>query len=390
MAGLSALYFPYAQTRLETLKEAALYFDEIYCIDPEAIGGKPGFANRPIEQTAESEYSELWQLVNAGVCRVKRPEEVRSQWDSLLTESVIADLQDKSYIQLCARSGWETWSLAETKMSGDLVHELIDLAENVRQDLPSSVRRWISDRVLFTEHTFTEGFHMGQEVRYVTLPFVLGESILVNLAMCACATLEVSPLSDERFHYLVLKTKYERAQRDRELRELLATETVIQSATETALVREVMRTALPPVGDLPADKVLKLRDKFKNQLDDFRVEMAALVEEIQEQLWEPSFDARIKQVVNTKLRPRLRALKWDLQDERDRYWMEEASGRVVRESKASWVTSVLIGAPLPGILLGVGRSAFNLFSGWLSHKRQERALKRNGLTYLLQIQRAYA
>lgn len=151
-----------------------------------------------------------------------------------------------------------------------------------------------------------------------------------------------------------------------------------------------MRTALPPVGDLPADKVLKLRDKFKNQLDDFRVEMAALVEEIQEQLWEPSFDARIKQVVNTKLRPRLRALKWDLQDERDRYWMEEASGRVVGESKASWVTSVLIGAPLPGILLGVGRSAFNLFSGWLSHKRQERALKRNGLTYLLQIQRAYA
>lgn len=236
--------------------------------------------------------------MNAGVCRVKRPEEVRSQWDSLLTESVIADLQDKRYIQLCARSGWETWSLAETKMSGDLVHELIDLAENVRQDLPSSVRRWISDRVLFTEHTFTEGFHMGQEVRYVTLPFVLGESILVNLAMCACATLEVSPLTDERFHYLVLKTKYERAQRDRELRELLATETIIQSATETALVREVMRTALPPVGDLPADKVLKLRDKFKNQLDDFRVEMAALVEEIQEQLWEPSFDARIKQVVN--------------------------------------------------------------------------------------------
>ena len=34
MAGLSALYFPYAQTRLETLKEAVLYFDEIYCIVP--------------------------------------------------------------------------------------------------------------------------------------------------------------------------------------------------------------------------------------------------------------------------------------------------------------------------------------------------------------------
>lgn len=388
MAGLSALYFPYAQTRLETLKEAALYFDEIYCIDPEAISGRPGFANRAIEPTAESEYSEFWQLVNAGVCRAKRPEEVRSQWDNLLTESVIADLQDKHYVQLCARSGWETWSLAETKMSGDLVHELIDLAENVRQDLPSSVRQWISDRALFTEHTFTEGIHMGQDVRYVSLPFVLGESILVNLAMCACATLEVSPLCDERFHYLVLKAKYERAQRDRDLRELLATETVIQSATETALVREVMRTALPPVGDLPADKVLKLRDKFKNQLDDFRVEMAALVEEIQEQLWEPGFDARVKQVVNIKLRPRLRALKWDLQGERDRYWMEEAPGRVVRESKASWVTSVLTGAPLPGILLGVGRLAFSLFSGWLSHKRQERALKRNGLTYLLQIQRA--
>ena len=68
--------------------------------------------------------------------------------------------------------------------------------------------------------------------------------------------------------------------------------------------------------------------------------------------------------------------------------VDDAPG--IEESKASWVTSVLTGAPLPGILLGVGRSVFNLFSRWLSHKRQERALKRNGLTYLLQIQRAHA
>jgi hypothetical protein len=391
MAGLSVLYFPYAYAPLEMLKEAALYFDEIYCIDPTAIGGTPSLADEPIEPTAEpSKWSEFWQLIDAGVCRAKKPEEVRSQWDSLLTESIIADLQDKHYVQLCARSDWDTWSLAYTKLSEGLVDELQRLAKDVCHEIPSSVREWIASQVTFMEPRFREGFHLGESTEYVDLPFVLGESILVNLAMCACASLELSPLTDERFHYHVLKTKYARAQRDQDLRELLAIEGIIQSMTEEALWRDVMRTTLPPICDLPVDRVLDLRHKFKSQLDDFRVEMATLAQEIQEQPWEPNFDARVKQIVNTNLRPRLRALKWDLKRERDRYWREEAPDQLRREIfKADWLINVLTGAPVIGVLLGAGQSLYNLVSSWVRYKKGEQELKRNGLTYLLQIQRVH-
>ncbi len=391
MAQLKALYFPYAQMRLETLKEAALYFDEVYCIDPESMGGRPGTVAGVVEPTAEpSELSELWELVNANVCRAVRPEEVRSQWDDLLAESVAADLQDKRYVQLCARSRWQSWSLAETKMGGDLVHDLVDLARDVPRHLPAGVREWIEDRVTFSVPEFSEGVHMGMDVRYVNLPFVLGESILVNLAMCACAELDASPLTDDRFHYLVLKAKYARARQDPDLSHLLATEGIIQSATEQALVREVMRSTLPAVGDLPAGEVLRIRDKLKSQLDDFRVEMGLVAGEIEEKPWDQAFEARVKQMVNTRLRPRLRALKWDLQGERDRYWMEQVPADVTKVARSGWLTSVLTGTPGAGVILAAGKSLVNVASGWLGHRRQDRALKRNGLTYLVELRRAYA
>jgi hypothetical protein len=336
-----------------------------------------------------SESDEFRMLADAGICKARRPEEVRSQWDGLVTEGVIADLQDRRFVQVCARSGMESWSLAQTKVSGDLVHQLANLAEYVRQDLPPAVREWVANRTPLDKPESREGTHKGEYTMYVKLPFVLGESILINIAMCACAALELTPLTDERFHYLALKSKYFRAHQDQDLRDLLATESVIRNAAEGALVREVMRITLPPVGDLPAAKVLELRRRLRTQLDDFRVEMASMAQQIEENPWHPDFDARVRHIVNTVLRPRLRDLRWELQSERDRYWMQEAPGGVGEELRSGWLTSVLTGAPLAGTLVGAGKALVNLLSGWLQHRRQDRAIKRNGLTYLLQLQRAY-
>jgi hypothetical protein len=405
MGTLAALYFPYASAPLKALKEAALYFDQIYCIDPEAIEGKtqlPQQADAAVSgQPSIEQWREYRALWDAGVCKALRPEQIRSNWDNLLTESVLKDLQDKRYVGLCARSGLGSWSLAETKMGEGLVHHLMDLADNVRSELPGDVHSWIVDRTSFggtrfrevNQVQFREGEYLGQGIRYVDMPFVLAESVLVNLAMCACASLSenisISPLTDERIHYSVLKAKYARAMGDQDMRDLLALEGVIRQAKEGALVKEIFRSAsLPSVGDLPAQKILDLRKKYKDKLADFRVEMSDLVQQVEQEPWSPEFEESIRKTVDTRVRPRMRQLKWDISAERDQYWLETAPAAVGREASSSWIASALAGAPVAGVLLGAGKSAVSLVSSWLGHKKQERAVKRNGLTYLLEVGRS--
>jgi hypothetical protein len=406
MSGLAALYFPYAAAPLRALKEAALYFDEVYCIDPESIEGTsqlPGQQESIItEQASEGQWAELQLLWQAGVCKALRPEQVRSEWNDYLTESVLKDLQDRRYVELCARSGQGSWSIAETKMGMSLVHELMDLADDVRRDLPGNIQGWIEGRTSFdgthfreiNDVKFREGRHHGEGIRYVDMPFVLAESVLVNLAMCTCASLSrdamISPLTNESIHYAVLKAKYERSMRDQNVRDLLVAEGVIQQTKETALVHEVFRSAsLPRVSELPAQKILDIRKKFKDKLDDYRVEMSSIVQQIEQQPWDTDFERAIRTIVNDRIRPNLRQLCWDIKAERDSYWLETLPQGISKEAGSNWLkTVVLAGASVPGLLLDVGRSAINLVPGWLAHKKAERGIRRNGLAYLLDINRA--
>lgn len=194
MSPLAALYFPYASTPLRALKEAALYFDHVYCIDPEAVEGRPQWQELlgtvATDQDILRERDEFRLLRSADICKALHPNEIRSGWDDLLLDSVLKDLQDKRYVQLCARSGYESWSLAVAKISHGLDDSLIELSNNVQSELPPEVRAWVLD------HTSRGGtqFREINEIRsrrdsytgthYMSMPFVLAESILVNLAMC--------------------------------------------------------------------------------------------------------------------------------------------------------------------------------------------------------------
>ena len=119
-------------------------------------------------------------------------------------------------------------------------------------------------------------------VRYIELPFALGESILLNLAMCACVQVDAAPLTDQRLRHNLLKSKYARAMRNTQWKEALVEEGVMQSAAEEALWRRLMGSTLPSVATLPAAEIIRIRKRLASQLEDFRVELAKVAAEIEE------------------------------------------------------------------------------------------------------------
>lgn len=388
MANLNALYYPYASIDAAALKEAALYFNQVVIVDPEAIDGRLALAAPSAVSRSPEELDEVYQLANAGVCKATAPEDIRKQWDGILRENVLADLQDPRYVRLCAKAPWQQWTLSANKVASGLFEHLHDLANGVPEALPTGVRDWVS-------HHFDLA---GSDIRiddegrlYMGVPFILGESIMINLAICACATLNVSPFTDDRWHNRFLNLKYRRLQEDPDpdVRDLLNVGVETQDIVTTALAQEVIRRLLPSVGDLPAEKVLEMRRKYAAQLEDFRTELALLSKRIVESPWSADFKAELRRAVDLEIAPRVRELRWELQAEVDGFRLRSLSGEPPRNA-VEIVTTVLQGVPITGLILAAGRAVLNVARSWLRHRAEVRGLQRNGLTYMLTLRRELA
>src|SRR3954451_7232199 len=211
-------YYPYASfnsDQIPLLKVAALYFDQLVLLDPEAASWARIGAD-PAAQAA------VRLLAGEGLLESVSPAETLAAYQGQILDAVREDMSDQQFLSLCeTRQGIDArgrWTLALAKVPqalrqdqvmrevlGDAAREIArqtgytarDYVEHIEalsylpgntQQVPQVVvqRAHTYDDYSSTGIVFDEGNradHPGANYRYVDLPLALGESIMVNHAI---------------------------------------------------------------------------------------------------------------------------------------------------------------------------------------------------------------
>lgn len=229
-----ALYYPYASFQSnENLKAMILYFDKIHLISPtETSLGHLG-----------SQQSEISNLVSEGIVELISPSELLQEYDAMMTNSIINDMSDLEFSNLAKQSHRRSWEIYSEKVPSNIADFLLRKyfvnVPNFYTGQPtmhslregpyyhtekSSMRELIRQRHRMYGELEERGENRNNEYhefRRVTLPFEVGESIMINHALCAADRFALTPITDDPIHYNFLLLKYRKMQNTPLLRRLL-------------------------------------------------------------------------------------------------------------------------------------------------------------------------
>jgi hypothetical protein len=297
-------YYPYAALKDEQallLKAAALFFDQLYILDPaKASSGTIG----PGDAALEQELLEREQIL----VRVS-PEEVLHKYEAAITNAIRDDLQDRDFLEMCRRRGGGRWTLALAKVPQEIRNDpqfqpidqsMRHLMGDVARSLSAEASRYDETSAGFSEFAeygeandrYSESAGQPVEYRYADYPLALGEAIMLNHALFgSLAYTGATPLTDDGFHNAVLNRKIERARQIPEIRGILE-----ERANQRQLGRNLLAaTALTDVHlgvippDMPLEEVLEYRRKHAGELEQARDRLGWVSREIRQSPWSTEF-----------------------------------------------------------------------------------------------------
>lgn len=325
----SIFYYPYASftgDQSPLLKVAAIYFDKLYILDPEkSSSGMIGIQDPEVAKDVALLEHKSVQIVE----RVA-PEDVVEQYESAIAKAVRDDMQDREFIQHCATSAKDYWTIALAKIPKDIRDDpKFQPKDKAMQRLMGEVPREAADsaRHLYDE-TYVEriqpvfseqyvhdetvlGITKEIEFRYADYPIELGESIMMNHALFAgLLHSNATPLTDDPFHNKTLEIKIKRVRKIPELAKLLEDAQQADRIRQDLLVQRVItdrQLQLPIIApDQPLEKILEYREKNKDLLGTTRDKLAWLAREIRQTPWTKEFDEEIhRNVIPKQIRPLL-------------------------------------------------------------------------------------
>lgn len=307
----SALYYPFADVRdREAFRLACLYFDRVFLM-------APGFACGPTGSQCEAAMGprsndEIWRLIEAGLVVPLGPKSVELQnpdgdyiptrefhhWiRPRLLEAIERDLSDPALQTLARRRGRLVWRLP-TQQADD-VNALRHIFEPLAACVPTADVRRIDERVRGMDMEFA-----------VDVPWLVGESLMVNLALLTGVRLGLTPFTDADLHheFLMAKLGFESdARRGTKERAVQAR----RHAAEGQLAVRSM-AGLPAPARLTPERVLALRTRHKGELHQFRAGMADLVAGVEGSDLASSPTGWEEELHRTKVLPAVGALRTEL------------------------------------------------------------------------------
>jgi len=221
-----ALYYPYTTIRSnDALKAMVLYFDKIHIISPfeTAIGDK------------RVDSADIISLEQAGEIKLISPSDLLSEYDSIMTKSVINDLLDPEFLSLSHQQQNRTpWKIYAEKVPSGLADAtlrkfLVNIPSFYAGQSAAGCLREGPIEMPYRHRFYEERTETSErmdrqfrEFRHVSLPFEVGESIMINHALCASYRFGLTPLTDERVHYDFLMLKFGRMAKNPLMRRILA------------------------------------------------------------------------------------------------------------------------------------------------------------------------
>jgi len=327
------------------------------------------------------------------------PSELLRKYDNSMTKSVIDDLTNPSFLKLCQQQGlprlWKVYAekvpsaLADASFRKYLVNipNFYDgqfLVHAFRETGPYE-RREHSLYERMAERS-TERTHRYGEIRMVELPFEVGESLMINHALCACDEFSLTPITDHKFHNDALMFKFRRMQDTRLVKKLLVDYDFIKDMKTDLTSIEVISDTVPMLYRANMTDVLEFRDENKDALERFRVEMRKIVTEVEENCWDEDFRKRIIEIVDSNVNPSIQNIKDSVESIKDKFLRILKKGAEISPLP---IFASLVPGCNPTIAL-VASAGVVALDEYLEASKKSQKRRKNSFAYLFEAQKRFS
>jgi len=398
-ATLRALYFPYARSFNSLfLKTSLLVFDELWFLDPlDRITRseichyrKDGLVELPEWARVIEVYD---QLYDAGFVRIHNDFGLYRSYDGLLSHALEADRHDPEFIaKVSSELDMNGWSIHRARIPVD--QQDLSLAGRWAGQPATSGPDWYrspagdSERGYGTYQDFSSPYVMN--IAHGVVHPVVGFSATLNQTLLTCGLRDIVPVTDSRTALNLLSIKYRRA--------LTMTGTPTGGEAHPAeydsgtgqLAMAIIDAVVPKeeLGRRSFEDLLRYRREARERMRAFQILLRELRAEIEASPWSARFQSELRRTVDAKVRPAEVKLRGELKSTYEKMF-GEIVGAAVKAVTPTAVLSVLPGlglaeALLWGATVGTGLAAISVqpvLDAWA----QSRALKRNGLAWLLDV-----
>jgi hypothetical protein len=225
-----------------------------------------------------------------------------------------------------------------------------------------------------------------RDYRQVTMPFPVGESIMINHALCASDCFKLIPITDDSIHHDFLMFKFGRMQNSKLLKRILKDYRFIKDVKNDLTAVNIISETIPALNGASLSDLLEFRDENKDCLERFRIEMAKLATEIETNFWDTDFHKKIVDAVDSKVKPSIQNLKDSVESTKAR--LARIFKKGVTIAPLPVVASVAPGC-IPELALVASAGIFAL-DEYLENQKRKKTRRKNGFAYLFNTQKRFA
>jgi uncharacterized protein YqgQ len=250
-----ALYYPYTSIlTLDGLKAMALYFERIYIINPL----EASLNNRAND-------AEMATLEKNGIIKYVPPSELLNDYETIIAKAIKGDLADRMFRQICKNHEAKYCVIYGSKIPSQL-YSLIE-----RKSIGIHKKLGLPKRMEL------------QGVRSLVLPTDIGESIMINHALCATDKFSLTPVTDDNFQNQLFALKLRNSDSD-VVKKLLVEYGYVKDIQSDLAAIEVIEDSVPMLYSAEINDILEFRDQNREALNRYKIEMSKLVTEVESNL----------------------------------------------------------------------------------------------------------
>ncbi len=378
-----AFYYPYMNIHSnECLKAMVLYFDKIYVMRPEEASIKDSSSKlKRIESDMDTlEFERVVHYIS--------PSELLIDYDDIMTRCVLNDITNPDFLKHCStHSTSKFWEIYAEKLPTSLADStfrkyLLNIPNFYSgQQLQQNARLHERRHSEMYEISHFEDIHRERryrELRIVKMPFEVGESLMINHALCACDKFSLTPVADYKVHHSFLLFKFRNMQKTTIVKKLLVDYGFIKDMAIDLTSVEVISETIPMLYGASISDILDFRDENKDALQRFKIEIGKVVTEAKVSFWDEEFNKKIINIVDSKVRPSIQELKDSVESVMEKFIRILKRGATV--SSLPIIATLLPGFH-PAIALAAGGGVATL-DHYLESIKRKRKKQKNGFAFL--------
>jgi len=397
---LNALYYPYADvTASNQLLLSSLYFDNIYVLEPNFFRAPHLGTSMNVPSSAS-----MWPLVESEVVKPIGPDLLGLNTDffggpavldednvGLIKASIESDIKNQQLQEFTNERGIVAWEIPTgqqlfwnglgilLELSNENVIHSIEIHAD-RADFYAEALGRSSFSLIPVKERVESRLRVPHSELEVRVPFLVAESLMITVSLLACKELGLVPITDSEIHHEFMMKKISNPLIRNTLRDGM--QSLELGLSESALALKSMEIQLPNLAGLSAEKVLKLRERCKGSLKEFRVHMQKLRHSLEETIWSEEFEAELQKIIDTEIIPGTLELNASLTANAKDLGLKVMED-LAKLSPVPLLATLATGYPLE--LLLAASAGVVILKDYLEFLKKRGELKKNGLFFLVKL-----